>query len=275
MTINQLLKIKKIVIKLNQVGFLYDKNNFSAQLTPGIYRRFDPWNNLSAVVLDSLRQLITVTNQEVLSKDNIAFRFSFYISFSINHPELFLKEMDFQNTVEFNIMKLRENIATHIQIKIRDQLAELTSEEINANRARLPKFTEEEINSWFTGRGITIQEIALRDLTFPKSVQDLFSMRLESKIRIEVEKEQIKTRAEVMLEEAKAKSQVKLEEAHSQVAAARALKNASEIMKDDEVAKFNKVLETLVKISSNGQHTFYLGDMLNEFVKNALTPKKN
>jgi len=44
------------------------------------------------------------------------------------------------------------------------------------------------------------------------------------------------------------------------VATARALKNASELMKNDDNIRFFQFLETITKISQNGSHTFMIGD---------------
>ncbi|MDX2128683.1 MAG: SPFH domain-containing protein [Chloroherpetonaceae bacterium] len=92
--------------------------------------------------------------------------------------------------------------------------------------------------------GIMIEQIQIRDITFPKTIQDLFAKHLEAKI--------------------KAKSE--LENARTAVAAARALKNASELMKDDENIRFFQMIETLNKIAEKGKHTFMIGDF-QQFMK--------
>ena len=45
------------------------------------------------------------------------------------------------------------------------------------------------------------------------------------------------------------------------MAAARALKNASELMKGDDNIRFFQYLETINKIASKGRHTFMIGDV--------------
>lgn len=86
--------------------------------------------------------------------------------------------------------------------------------------------------------GIEIQQLILRDITFPKMIQDLFSKQLEAKIR--------------------AKSD--LENARTTVATARTLKNTADLVKDNDNIKFFQYLETLAKIASTGKHTFVIGD---------------
>ena len=76
----------------------------------------------------------------------------------------------------------------------------------------------------------------LRDVTFPKAIQALFSKRLESKIR----------------------AQSDLENARTTVSAARALKNASAMLSGDQTVLFLQYLETLTRIADKGNHTFHI-----------------
>ncbi len=77
------------------------------------------------------------------------------------------------------------------------------------------------------------------DITFPKQIQELFGRYLDAKIRAKTD----------------------LENARTAVATARALKNASELMKDDDNIKFFQVLETMTKIAAKGKHSFAFGDL--------------
>ena len=87
--------------------------------------------------------------------------------------------------------------------------------------------------------GIEINKQYLRDVTFPKSIQNLFAKKLEAKIRAEAD----------------------LENARAVVATARALKNASKVMENDSNIRFIQWMETITKISGKGNHTFVLGDL--------------
>ena len=78
----------------------------------------------------------------------------------------------------------------------------------------------------------------LRDVTFPKSIQDLFAKQLDSKIRAKAD----------------------LENARTAVATARTMKNASKLMEGDENIKFVQFLETINRIASKGKHTFVIED---------------
>ncbi|WP_217633851.1 SPFH domain-containing protein [Hymenobacter psychrophilus] len=60
--------------------------------------------------------------------------------------------------------------------------------------------------------------------------------------------------------EAKIRAKADLENARTAVATARTLKNAAELMKDDDSIRFFQYLETITKIAAKGKHTFLVGD---------------
>ncbi|MGB7200715.1 MAG: slipin family protein [Pyrinomonadaceae bacterium] len=223
----------------NQVGFLYRKNQLEKQLEPGIYDFFDFQRVISLVVLPVTNRIQNIVNQEVLTKDNVALRFSYVVEYrSVDHDK-FIKNFDvFTNSynVFFEADQLVHNLS---QVSLRQIISEIESEQLNEKRNEILPDVPSELQNELTDYGIEIVRILIRDLTFPKSIQDLFAKQLESKIRAKAD----------------------LENARTQVAAARALKNASEIMKGDDNIKFFQFMETITKIADKGKHTFVIGDI--------------
>ncbi|MCL1993103.1 MAG: slipin family protein [Spirochaetes bacterium] len=230
---------KKYQVKPNTAGFLYRDNVFERVLPPGYYEISDWKNRTSLFVLPEASKLLTVTNQEVLAKDNVALRFSFNILYKITDGQKFLGKFALDKSDYAVILEAEQRLCNIVQFYIRNKIASLDSESLNEKRGELADFKTPEMVNEGAEFGITVEAAQLRDLTFPKSIQDLFSKTLEAKIR--------------------AKSE--MENARTAVATARALKNASELMKDDENIKFLKTIEALTKISEKGRHTFVIGDM--------------
>lgn len=235
---------KKYQVRPNTVGFLYRDNTFERKLLPGYHEIRDWKNRTELFTLSESSKLLTVTNQEVLTKDNIALRFSFNIIYKITDGQKFLGKFTLDRTMYTIIQEAEQRLCNIVQLYIRNKIAELDSEALNEKRNELVDFKTEEMAREISEFGITIEKAQLRDLTFPKSIQDLFAKHLEAKIR--------------------AKSE--LENARTAVATARALKNASELMKDDENIKFFQVIETITKIAEKGKHTFVVGD-INQLAK--------
>ncbi|MDH6303919.1 regulator of protease activity HflC (stomatin/prohibitin superfamily) [Parabacteroides sp. PF5-5] len=229
---------KKHSVKPNMIGFLYRNNTFEEKLSPGVYKIRD-WNDTTELFcLPETAKLVTVTNQEVLSKDNIAFRFSFYYFYKIVDGEKFLSNFSLDRKTPYIINEAEVILSNIMQQQIRQIIAGMDSETLNEKRNEIANFKSEEMDKQVAVFGVEIEQALLKDITFPKSIQDLFAKHLEAKIRAKAE----------------------LENARTTVATARALKNASELMKGDENIKFIQWMETITKIADKGKHTFVIGD---------------
>lgn len=230
---------KTFQVRANTEGYLYRKNVFERRLEAGIYKFWD-WNNeISVAILPLTSKLLNIINQEVLTKDNIAFRFSFYLTYKIVDGEKFLKNFTLDRQINLIINEAEQRISTIAQLHAKNIISNYESEELNEKRSELSGLKKDELNLQVSDYGINIDELEVKDLTFPKSIQDLFSKHLEAKIRAKAD----------------------LENARTAVATARTLKNASELMKDDDNIRFFQLLETISKIAEKGKHTFMIGDM--------------
>lgn len=206
------------------------------KLEPGIYDFFDYNRFLNLVVLPTTGRFVNVANQEVLTKDNIALRFSYFVEYKIVNADVFVQSFDVF-TFSYNVFHEAEQLIHNLtQVHLRRVISEIDSGELNEKRNEILPEVPTDLASELKQVGVEIVRLLIRDLTFPKSIQDLFSKQLESSVRAKAD----------------------LENARTAVAAARALKNASELMKDDENIKFIQYLETITKISEKGKHTFVI-----------------
>ncbi len=229
---------KKYHVKPNMVGFLYRGNVLEKKLDPGFFKVSD-WNNTTELfLLPQTKKLVTVTNQEVLTKDNIALRFSFNYIYKIVDGEKFLSNFTLDKNIYYIIEEAERMLSNILQQFVRNLIVGMESETLNEKRNEITDFKTEEMQQQVHEFGITIEQALIRDITFPKSIQDLFAKHLEAKIRAKAE----------------------LENARTTVATARALKNASELMKGDDNIKFMQWMETISKIAEKGKHTFVIGD---------------
>lgn len=189
-------------------------------------------------MLPTTTKLLSILNQEVLTSDNIALRFSYIVEYKINHGQRFLSTFDvFQSS--YCLYEAEQLIHNLTQVHIRQAIATINSEDLNNQRHEILSAVPIELRDRLNHSGIEIQQLTLRDITFPKTIQDLFAKQLEAKIR--------------------AKSD--LENARTAVATARTLKNAADLVKDNDNIKFFQYLETLAKIAATGKHTFVIGDL--------------
>ncbi|MFN5847006.1 MAG: slipin family protein [Chitinophagales bacterium] len=230
---------KQYEVRPNTVGFLFRNNNFEQKLSSGFHSFWDFRCRTEMYSLPETSKIIVITNQEVLTKDNVALRFSFTILYKIIDGKKLLSQFSLDKQSYLIIQELEQRISNIAQIFIRNRISEMDSETLNEKRNELTELKTEEMETQVSIFGVTIEQVQLKDLTFPKSIQDLFAKHLESKIRAKAD----------------------LENARTSVATARTLKNASELMKGDENIKFFQLLETISKIAEHGKHTFNFGDI--------------
>ncbi|HEY0101739.1 MAG TPA: slipin family protein [Pyrinomonadaceae bacterium] len=229
---------RKFSVAPNHVGYLFRKNRFDVKLEPGIYRFFDPLEEIHVVTLPITIKIQNIANQEVLTQDNIALRFSYFIEYRIGDPDKYITRFDVHTPFAgtFEAEQLLHNLT---QVYLRDLISKVLSEDLNERREELLNVVPETLRRDLSDYGLEIVRLMLRDVTFPKAIQDLFARHLEAKIRAKAD----------------------LENARTAVATARALKNAAELMKDDDNIRFFQLLETITKIADKGKHTFVFGDM--------------
>lgn len=230
--------IRKISITPNHIGYLYRKNLLRSKLAPGIYRFFDPLKHVSVISLPQTNRLQTVINQEVLTQDTVALRFSYIIEYRINDSDRFIERFDLHNAYTVT-MEAEQLLHSLTQVYLRELIAKVPSEQVNEKRDELLATVPEPLQRELKEYGLQLVRLMLRDITFPKAIQDLFARHLEARVRAKAD----------------------LENARTAVATARTLKNASELMKDDENIKFFQLLETISKIADKGKHTFVIGDL--------------
>ena len=79
----------KFSVGPNQTGLLYFRNELREVLGPGLYERRAKRNEYRLATISRTLQYALTTNQEVLTQDNIALRFSYHTGFAVEDAGLF------------------------------------------------------------------------------------------------------------------------------------------------------------------------------------------
>jgi regulator of protease activity HflC (stomatin/prohibitin superfamily) len=95
----------------------------------------------------------------------------------------------------------------------------------------------EALNALVKDFGVEIDELDIYDISYPKYLQAAFTKNVAAKIQ----------------------AQTELEKARANVATARTLKNAADLIRDNENIKFVQMLEVLSKAVETGKHQFVIG----------------
>lgn len=232
-----MLLFRKHSVPPSCAGYLFRKHVLVGALEPGIHRVFDPGRETSVYVFPTAERMLLVINQEVLTKDGVALRASLTVVHRCSDPTRILSTVDLSGGAAAALGRVDERLRQIFQVKLRDVISSLSSEQVNEDRARLTSLKDDATTAEAAKYGVEVVAAQVIDLTFPKHIQELFARQLEAKVRAKAD----------------------LENARTAVAAARALKNVSEITRGDETIRFHQYLEVLAKIAAKGRHTFVVG----------------
>lgn len=228
----------------NHKGYLYIDQMFERMVDSGVYKFPKSSDNVVEIYqVPLVSQWMAVVNQEVLTQDNISLRISYDIEYKVADYEAFRPYANLQVSHGYGsdiFTNVNQRIRNNAQTLVRNTLANAKSELLNEQRSQLLNGLQNEIQQQVSNQGIEIVQVLLNNIMFPKKIQELFAQQLEANIRAKAD----------------------LDKARTQVATARALKNAADLMKDNENIKFLKMMETITQIASSGKHTFMIGGEL-------------
>ncbi|AJR14607.1 stomatin-like protein [Leptospira interrogans serovar Linhai str. 56609] len=227
----------KIVVNPNEKALLYVNSKLEKVYDPGVYRISGFLKKILVFKHPTIEFLITVTNQELLTKDNVALRLSFSYNYKIVDSIRFSENFSMSDHPTFVLGGLVQQLTNLLKVEIRERISNFTIFELNEKREKLFEGISEKLNVSLAKQGVILTSTSPLDFSFPKNVQEIFAKLVESKVRALAD----------------------LENARTQVAMARTLKNAAELMKGDENLKFFQFLETISRIASKGSHSFVIG----------------
>ncbi len=237
------------VVGPNQKGFLFINKAFERILEPGVYQFSKSKDKRVDVYIFSKRsQWIFLDHQGVLTQDNISLRLSYQVQYKIANEEVFLEHVNFDHHNVFGDIDHHIRVVT--ETLVRHMMAGLRSEVLNEKRMELQEELTVNIQEKMQRYGLLIPMVLLTKITFPKKIQELFTQQRELSIR----------------------SKIDLEKAHNQVATAKVLDEAADLMSNNENVKFLQMLETLNQMAAKGNHTFMIGG---EYYRNDKKDKKN
>src|SRR5690606_32031163 len=125
-----------------------------SKLEPGVYDHFDRGRYLRMITVPVTNRYLSVTNQEVLSKDNVALRFSYFIEYRIAEPDVAIEKFD----VFVNSFTQAEQIVHNLtQVHFRQVISEIESEELNEKRKEILPSVPESLQAELKEYGLFVE----------------------------------------------------------------------------------------------------------------------
>ncbi|MBQ4464804.1 MAG: slipin family protein [Oscillospiraceae bacterium] len=225
-------KLTRLLVGETQVGLLHFNNHFERVLPAGRYYFWaDAGVTVGARFVTTTQQELSLTGQEILTKDKVGVRLNFVCSYRITDPLKSFQEID----------NVEAQFHTAVQLTVREYVTGVTLDELLASRDTIAESLLESLRPKAEKLYIAVEDAGIRDIILPGDVRDIMNTVLIAEKRAQAN---VITRRE-------------------EVASTRSLLNTAKLMDENKTLYKLKELEYLEKICENvGNISVSGGDLL-------------
>jgi regulator of protease activity HflC (stomatin/prohibitin superfamily) len=226
------------VVDEGKRGLLYLDGRLTRELEPGTYGF---WNTIAMPridVLETRRQTVEVSGQEILTQDKVTVRVNISAVFEIVDA----------TTARAGLKDVNEYLHRALQIAVRQSLGKRTLEQVLAEKTDIDQAVSDEVRREMGGYGVRVSEIALKDIILPGDIREILN--------------QVVT--------AEKQAQANLIRHREETAATRSLLNTAKLMEGNPLLLRLKELESLEKIADKVEKITVVGG-LNALLEHTVT----
>jgi regulator of protease activity HflC (stomatin/prohibitin superfamily) len=201
-----------------QRGLEYVQGKLTRVLEPG-YHAFwtHPEARVSIEIVDMRQEQLTISGQELLTRDKVTLRLTLSVEFSIVDPAL----------AAHSVSEVRDSVYLVVQLAARDYLAGVSLDELLEGREQMSNFLLARAVQGVSAVGIRIERVGVKDIILPGDMRALLNRVIEA---------QKEAAANVILR-------------REETAATRSLANTARVMADHPVLLRLKELEAMKEIA--------------------------
>jgi regulator of protease activity HflC (stomatin/prohibitin superfamily) len=214
-------QLERVVLYEYQRGVLYRRGRRIRTLPAGVYWLVRGVSSVATV--DVRSRVAVVAGQEILSADNVPLRMSVTLRYRVAEPATAIEAAT----------SFAEALHAETQLVLRDLVATLTAEELLPQRQRLAEGLQAGVAPRATALGLTLEDVGVRDVTFPAPLKQLFAQVVE----------------------ARQAAQAALEKARGETAVLRHLANTARLMENNPALVTLRTLDA----AASGRGTIVLG----------------
>jgi len=217
------------VIEEGKRGLLYLDGRLVRELEPGTYGFWNVVSTPRVEMLETRRQSVEVTGQEILTQDKVTLR--------VNISAVY--EIASVTTARAGLKDVNEYLHRALQIAVRQSLGKRSLEQILAEKTDLDEAVSAEVRREMEAYGVWVREIALKDIILPGDIREILN--------------QVVT--------AEKQAQANLIRRREETAATRSLLNTAKLMEENPLLVRLKELEALEKIADKVEKITVIGGM--------------
>jgi regulator of protease activity HflC (stomatin/prohibitin superfamily) len=226
------------VIDEGKRGLLYLDGRLTRELGPGTYGF---WNTIAMPrvdVLETRRQTVEVSGQEILTQDKVTVRVNISAVYEIADA----------TAARAGLKDVNEYLHRALQIAVRQSLGKRTLEQALAEKTDIDETVSAEVRREMQNYGVRVSEIALKDIILPGDIREILN--------------QVVT--------AEKQAQANLIRRREETAATRSLLNTAKLMEGNPLLLRMKELEALEKIADKVEKITVVGG-LNALLERTVT----
>lgn len=214
---------KEIVIHDYEAGLLYEMGVFKEVLEKGVYKVSKKGFEKEISIINKRTQSITITGQEILTKDKLNLRLNILVRYKVVDPVKAIHEVDSYSA----------SVYQDVQMSVRGIVGDKELDELISVRNIFDEKIQEELQAKCEKYGVKIESVELKDIILPGNLKEILIKEIE----------------------AKKESEIALIRARSEVASTRALINAANLVKEHPELLELKMMESLGKLAERGNST--------------------
>lgn len=160
----------KVVITEGHQGILLKNGAFVRTIGPGKFRIW-PFTGLTILVVDTRLTSLQMTNQKMLTSDNVAVTLSLVAQYQITDPRKAMLEIE----------DCRNQLYLDVQLAARNALAAMALDQVLADRGGLGEEILRAVGPTAAAYGVTVHAVGIKDVIFSPHVRNLLMKEVETK----------------------------------------------------------------------------------------------
>lgn len=211
-------KVTRFLVEQDQVGLLFVDGAFQRQLGPGAHMFWSVGRQVRVRLVDTRRQSLDVTGQEILTKDRVSIRVNLAADYRVVDPV----------TAASAVKDFAEALHRSVQYALRTSLGAKTLDEILEHKVTVDSDAAAQVRAEMRVLGVEVGEIALKDVTLPGEMREILNTVVQ----------------------AEKQAQANVIRRREETAATRSLLNTAKVMAENPIMLRLKELEALEAIAA-------------------------
>ncbi len=231
-------RVTRFDVAEGQTGLLYVDGEFVRTLGAGAHMYWSVGRKVHAKLIDTRRQALEVTGQEILTKDRVTIRINVAAEYRVTDAVKAATE----------VKDFTETLYRALQFAFRKTLGARTLDQILENKVTVDAEAAEKVRAEMADIGVEVGEIALKDVILPGDMREILNQVVAAEK--EAEANVIRRREETN--------------------ATRSLLNTAKVMAENPVMLRLKELEALEQIAGKVERLTVhngTGGLMNDLVK--------